>query len=520
MRYDDSDRDAPRRYNDDGGRSNDRDRDAPRRFDDDRDRDRNGNDGGRGYGRDRNDDRDRDRGGNRDDRGYNHRDSDRGRRNDVDLGRRDDRDFGRPRDDSRDGRRDDRNGNDDGGGRGPSGNDNRRRDDDRNGNGGGGGRGPSRDDDRRFDRDRGGGGFADNGRNERDRDGGGRQDRRPDDNGGSNRFDDRGRGGGSGNGNGFGREPQRNGNGNSQLANRGGGGGFGGGGGGQPPFRGGGGSGGPRTTINASATEASANIICANVTNNFRFYHYGVDGSSSSGGMIESRRRKAELFNFGLFDEHQGLLARKGMSPKDIEDFRRNTFFEGSFVYTSRPIPFIKDLPFSLVGNKVPGSDAPLSDNGDKMTITSRNAFSAPETLVANPLKSSADGIVVDLRCADCTQAFKSKEAMFSHCESNGHKPVMDLDEALKPASTEQFIGFCNVALQRAMGERMARWGREYIDPKNWTEPTDRNGRSMGVRIFRAFVSKESTRSSYFGNSLLTQYSFQFDRLVSLVFTD
>jgi len=41
-----------------------------------------------------------------------------------------------------------------------------------------------------------------------------------------------------------------------------------------------------------------------------------------------------------------------------------------------------------------------------------------------------------------------------------------------------------NVALQKAMGERMARWGREYIDPKNWTEPTDRNGRSMGVRIF------------------------------------
>jgi hypothetical protein len=37
------------------------------------------------------------------------------------------------------------------------------------------------------------------------------------------------------------------------------------------------------------------------------------------------------------------------------------------------------------------------------------------------------------------------------------------------------------------MGERMARWGREYIDPKSETEPVDRNGRSLGVKVFRAY---------------------------------
>ena len=49
--------------------------------------------------------------------------------------------------------------------------------------------------------------------------------------------------------------------------------------------------------------------------------------------------------------------------------------------------------------------------------------------------------------------------------------PEMDLDEPSKHASIELFIGFCNVALQRAMRERMTKWGGEYIDPKNWTEP-------------------------------------------------
>jgi hypothetical protein len=30
--------------------------------------------------------------------------------------------------------------------------------------------------------------------------------------------------------------------------------------------------------------------------------------------------------------------------------------------------------------------------------------------------------------------------------------------------------------------------GREYIDPKSFTEPTDRDGRSLGVRVFKAFT--------------------------------
>ncbi len=46
---------------------------------------------------------------------------------------------------------------------------------------------------------------------------------------------------------------------------------------------------------------------------------------------------------------------------------------------------------------------------------------------------------------------------------------------------------FANVALEGALRERMARWGREFIDPQSFTEPKDRNGQSLGVKIFKAY---------------------------------
>eukprot|EP00957_Ditylum_brightwellii_P209374 15361472-Ditylum_brightwellii.AAC.1 len=34
----------------------------------------------------------------------------------------------------------------------------------------------------------------------------------------------------------------------------------------------------------------------------------------------------------------------------------------------------------------------------------------------------------------------------------------------------------------------MARWGREYIDPKSFQEPTGRDGQSLGVKVFKAYT--------------------------------
>jgi hypothetical protein len=62
-----------------------------------------------------------------------------------------------------------------------------------------------------------------------------------------------------------------------------------------------------------------------------------------------------------------------------------------------------------------------------------------------------------------------------------------DSDRTARPAQIEVFISYVNLALQRALGERLARWGSEYIDPKNVTEPTDKRGNSLGVRVYEAF---------------------------------
>jgi len=233
-------------------------------------------------------------------------------------------------------------------------------------------------------------------------------------------------------------------------------------------------------------------LILANVTPNFRFYQYGLDGSSKDGKLIDSRRRRAELFQLGIFDATQGLLAKNGMTEAEIGDLRRVCFFEGSFLFSSRPIPFISKFPMCIVGAKEKdGPETPVMANGDGMTITNCTAFCAPEIISGKKVpQSTGEGgdakVSVDNRCNDCTKAFTDIEGMMAHSKITGHSPVYE-DMTLTPANIEVFTSFCNIALQRAMGERMAKWGREYIDPKSFTEPTDKQGRSMGVRIFRAY---------------------------------
>lgn len=81
----------------------------------------------------------------------------------------------------------------------------------------------------------------------------------------------------------------------------------------------------------------------------------------------------------------------------------------------------------------------------------------------------------------------------FNCSQQSGHTPVYSaLDNATTgnepvPANMEVFNAYINGALQRALGERLARWGTEYIDPMNMKEPVDRNGRSLGVRVYEAY---------------------------------
>lgn len=78
-----------------------------------------------------------------------------------------------------------------------------------------------------------------------------------------------------------------------------------------------------------------------------------------------------------------------------------------------------------------------------------------------------------------------------SNSQQAGHKPIYIPDEksdcTARPAQLEFFVSYVNQALNRALIERLARWGSEYIDPQNMTEPTDRRGESLGVRVYEAF---------------------------------
>jgi hypothetical protein len=81
------------------------------------------------------------------------------------------------------------------------------------------------------------------------------------------------------------------------------------------------------------------------------------------------------------------------------------------------------------------------------------------------------------------------------HSQQSGHAPVTipkqeDIDSSAKPAQIETFIAYCNGALKRALGERLASWGSEFIDPQSFTEPSDYRGQSLGVRVYKAFSAQ------------------------------
>ena len=265
--------------------------------------------------------------------------------------------------------------------------------------------------------------------------------------------------------------------------------------------------------------------------------------------MIDSRRRRYELFKLGLFHPVKGLLARLGVSEKERRDLERVVFFQGSFFFSARTVPGLDGLPRTLVGEKAAEQgdargEIPVSQNGDSFRVVTVKCLTAPSQLAgraapaaaaAASASSSSAGqdpgainVAADCRCDGCTNAFSSIEALLSHCQITGHAPVyqgtirtimscifvylharlswfsfynasnlthcmyslsylFSLDDSPLPATREDFLSYCNVALNRAMGERLARWGRDYIDPSTSKDPTDRDGRSLGVSVFRAY---------------------------------
>eukprot|EP00804_Cyclotella_cryptica_P022927 CCRYP_018744-RA/>CCRYP_018744-RA protein AED:0.29 eAED:0.29 QI:71/1/1/1/1/0.85/7/1036/740 len=320
----------------------------------------------------------------------------------------------------------------------------------------------------------------------------------------------RGRGGGRDGGRGEARGGGGRGGGRFDSG-RGGGGGRGGRDGGGRDSGRGGGRGRGRSEPPCPA-EASSNVIPCSVSPSLRFFVYGVEATSKKGKQIDSRSRRGQLFGMAVFDAKVGLLARNydancGKKLEDvIAEWRRLLFFQNSVIFAARPLPGMEPL---AKGESVPlvggGKGTPESDNGDAMTVTDVTQYSPPVEMIpasasapkkaappkADSLEASMASLTVDLRCADCIKSFVDEKALLAHCQMTGHAPVIagSGGQEAKPANREVFLQYANVVLKRAMGERLAPWGREFIDPKSFTEPQDsRSGKSLGVRVFKAFT--------------------------------
>ena len=111
--------------------------------------------------------------------------------------------------------------------------------------------------------------------------------------------------------------------------------------------------------------------------------------------------------------------------------------------------------------------------------------------------------LLADYHSNNCCSAFTSSKAILVHCQTTGHKPIYadDLKNVETPKK-DVFLTYCNVALQRALSERMVRWGCEYIDPKTFTEPRDKQNRSLGLKMFRAFSCDFNCMNTDTGSNL------------------
>lgn len=296
-------------------------------------------------------------------------------------------------------------------------------------------------------------------------------------NGGGRRGNGGGRGGGRSGGRGGGRGggyQGRGGGGGSQ--DRGGGGGYQGRGGGRDGGRGRGGgrSGGrgrgPQITGNVTAL---TNVILAKTTPGFNFYFYTINSQDKNGNDISSVSRRKHLLHKGLFDK---LLK----NHPQVESFKRQICLAGGSFYSSTPVPGLETLPLQLLD----GSDTEL----DICIVQQVTCFSAPQELVGASAQAPVNGAVsVDFRCADCLKSFKDWDGIASHCRAAGHSPATP-DPNATASTVPVFVQYLNIALQRALGERMVRWGKQYIDPKSFTVPKNkRTGKDVGVKIFEAY---------------------------------
>jgi len=265
------------------------------------------------------------------------------------------------------------------------------------------------------------------------------------------------------------------------------------------------GRGGPPPPPSQGVRSVLTNMITAKVGENFSFYQYSVECTDGNGKAIDGRGLRYTLFKAG-FDQ---LLAKQNLTDKQKKDRLRTLFFIGSGFYAARAVPEIPAdaLPFELFKSnaneamavvQVSHYSAPTEITSSQQQQQQEQDASQLHSTSAPPAAAVGPGEVVadSFRCRDCSKSFGSDTALLQHCRDTGHSPVYysasssDAETALDaaPAPPHVFLAYANVALAGAMGERMARWGREFVDQKSETPAKDRNGNDLGVNVYQAYA--------------------------------
>ena len=182
-------------------------------------------------------------------------------------------------------------------------------------------------------------------------------------------------------------------------------------------------------------------------------------------------------------------MFHEGLGSKLDAQQKRKVFFEGSVAFSAISIPGLEKskMPIDLVkgggskGNKKSGKEV-----DEYLRVVNVRCLGPPKDLVLAKSQAGRDTagmMTVDSRCADCDRTFPDSKALLSHCQAAGHSPVSGVSSDAEPATHAELLAYCNVVLNRAMGERMARWGNAYIDPKGYEE-------HEGVRIFKSYIGE------------------------------
>ncbi|CAB9523207.1 Piwi-like protein 1 [Seminavis robusta] len=263
--------------------------------------------------------------------------------------------------------------------------------------------------------------------------------------------------------------------------------GGGGRGGGGRDFRGGrGGRGGGRGHRGEEPEEpdlqdikkVKTNKILGKLPSSFRFYYYTAAAMKNEKEQVDSRYRRRALFNKAIFDN---LLADK--SPKEKQRIRKSMFFEGSFFFSTVQVEGLEGhkLPLKLV----------TTDRGETFTVLKEQKFKCPKSMdkPKQPQALGANVLQFEHQCSNCGMKFSDTRSLLQHCQAQSHMPVYTNpdDPTLLEPDDKFFLQYCNVALARALQDKLTKWGTEFIDPTQYTEPTDWRGNSLGITIYRAY---------------------------------